>query len=224
MTEWMALGYLNSFLTRKMAALGVADYRVGNMRSVANALNKIGAEWELVNDPLKVPQYSRLLLPGVGAFGPAAVRLGETGLGKALVLAARAGTPLMGICLGMQLLGRTSEESPSTQGLALLEASTVRLPPHHSVTNTGFRKVEVVAAFRRPNSSTLVCDYYFNHGYHFVPEEKSVAAAATQWGEVEIVSAVSRDNVMGVQFHPEKSQGQGLAVLDRFARSGDLLL
>jgi len=207
-----------------MAALGVADYGVGNMRSVANALNKVGAQWELVDDPLKVSKYSRLLLPGVGAFGSAVMRLGETGLGKALVVAAQAGTPLMGICLGMQLLGSTSEESPSTQGLALLKASTVRLPPRQSVTNTGFRKVEVGAAFRRPGSSSLVCDYYFNHGYHFVPNDVSVAAAVIQWGDVEIVSAVSSDNVMGVQFHPEKSQGQGLAVLERFARSGDLLL
>ena len=220
----MALGYLNSFLAKKMATLGVADYGVGNMRSVANALNKVGADWELVSDPLKVSKYSRLLLPGVGAFGSAALRLGETGLGKALVLGAQAGTPLMGICLGMQLLGRTSEESPSARGLAMLQASTVRLPPRQSVTNTGFRKVEVLAAFRRPGSSSLFCDYYFNHSYHFVPSNLSDAAAVTQWGGMEIVSAVSSGNVMGVQFHPEKSQGQGLAVLDRFARSGDLLL
>ena len=207
-----------------MKTLGVLDYGVGNMQSVANALDKIDVDWDLVSEPAQVFRYEKLLLPGVGAFGAAVSRLEETGLKKEVMASANSGTSLLGICLGMQLLGKLSEESPGYKGLGLLDAETVAIASANTTTNTGFRTVNISSARSESETAPSARDYYFNHGYRLVPNDVSVTVGVLSWNESEIVAAVSSDNVMGVQFHPEKSQGQGLAVLRGFALAGELRL
>ena len=207
-----------------MKTLGVLDYGVGNMQSVANALDKIGVPWDLVSEPGQVVGYGKLLLPGVGAFGAAVSRLEETGLKKEVCVSAKAGTLLLGICLGMQLLGKSSEESAGYEGLGLLDAETVAITSANTTTNTGFRTVDISTARSGFETAASTRDYYFNHGYRVVPNDPAVTAGVLSWNGSEIVAAVLSDNVMGVQFHPEKSQGQGLAVLGGFALSGELRL
>ena len=207
-----------------MKTLGVLDYGVGNMQSVANALDKIGVPWDLVSEPGQVFRYGKLLLPGVGAFGAAVSRLEETGLKEEVCVSAKAGTSLLGICLGMQLLGKSSEESAGFEGLGLLDAETVAITSANTTSNTGFRAVDISAARSGFETETSTRDYYFNHGYRLVPNDPTVTAGLLSWSGSEIVAAVASDNIMGVQFHPEKSQGQGLAVLRGFALSGELRL
>ena len=207
-----------------MKTLGVLDYGVGNMHSVANALDKIGVRWDLVSEPGQVFRYGKLLLPGVGAFAAAVSRLEVTGLREEVCVSAKAGTPLLGICLGLQLLGKSSQESAGFDGLGLLDAETVAITSANTTTNTGFRTVYIPTARTESEAETSTRDYYFNHGYRLVPNDPTLTAGVLSWSGNEIVAAVSSENIMGVQFHPEKSQGQGLAVLHAFALSGELRL
>ena len=200
------------------------DYGVGNMQSVANALKKIGVSWVLVSEPAQVFRHEKLLLPGVGAFGAAVSRLEETGLKREVVASANAGTSLLGICLGMQLLGKSSEESPGYGGLGLLDAETVAINSANTTTNTGFRTVDISSNRSESETAPSTRDYYFNHGYQLRPNDPSVGAGVLSWNGSKIVAAVVSGNIMGVQFHPEKSQGQGLAVLRSFALAGELML
>ena len=207
-----------------MKTVGVLDYGVGNIQSVANAFDKVGVSWHLITEAREVSRYERLLLPGVGGFGTAMSRLTETGLGSAVCTSANAGTPLLGICLGMQLLGGSSEESPGCPGLGLLDGRTVAIDTRSVSTNTGFRTVEIADPRRESYDGSPVRDYYFNHGYQLLPEQPSAVTGILNWNHCEVVAAVRSHNVMGVQFHPEKSQGQGLAVLRAFSTSGELRL
>ena len=207
-----------------MSLLGVVDYGVGNMQSVANALNKIDVPWKVVTEPSHLRVHRRLLLPGVGAFGPAMELLGKTGLREGILLAAESGVPVLGICLGMQLLGLSSAENPSTSGLGLLDARTVALENGQNFTNTGFRKVAISETAGNAEFPTFDRDYYFNHGYHLVPGNSDVVVGSIDWYGSRVVAAVSHETVSGVQFHPEKSQGQGLSLLYQFAVSGELRL
>ena len=205
-----------------MNLLGVVDYGVGNMRSVANALNRIGADWEIAQRPSDLQRFQRLLLPGVGAFGAAMISLAESGLKDSLVDAAENGVPVLGICLGMQLLSEHSEESPGMRGLGLIAAQTRAITPGMA-TNTGFRRVRFPTAEGAATTVIREKDYYFNHSFHVLPAGDLVSASFL-WNHKEVVAAVSMGNIFGVQFHPEKSQGQGLALLRRFAADGVLQL
>ena len=202
--------------------VGLVDYGVGNLRSLANALDYMSIDWGLVRDSHEVGGYEKLVLPGVGSFGAAMGKLNQTGLGDAIKAASEFGRPILGICLGMQLLTQGSEESPKIQGLGLVGGVTVGLPLFPKSTNTGFR---TVAASGSPTSlveDSLERDYYFNHGYFVRPVDPNVTVGVSSHGSLEICVALRSANVGGVQFHPEKSQGQGLAVLREFAISGDI--
>jgi glutamine amidotransferase len=207
-----------------VTALGVVDYGVGNLKSVVNALEYIGIDWTLVDAPSQIFQFDRILLPGVGSFGAAMGRLEETGLRESLVSAFEGGAQIMGICLGMQLLTDGSEESPLAEGLAIIRGATTRLPESAKTTNTGFRTVTAMADTSSLVADKLSRDYYFNHGYHVEPSDSDVSIGTARYGGQEICAAIEFKNACGVQFHPEKSQGQGLAVLRHFALTGGLRL
>ncbi len=207
-----------------MTALGVVDYGVGNMQSLANALNRVEVHWGFVTRPEEVCSFERLLLPGVGAFGPAMKRLDSNGLKHEVINGVAGGTQLLGICLGMQLLALDSEEDPGVAGLGFLDAHTRRLEGSSVGTHTGFAQVSVHAANRADRTLQPSRDFYFNHSYHVVPSAESDAVGWMDWNGSPVVAAVVRDNVAGVQFHPEKSQGQGLSVLYNFATTGALVL
>jgi len=193
------------------------------MRSVANALNRVGADWEVARHPGELTRFQRLLLPGVGAFGSAMASLAGNGLTDSIMDAADAGVPILGICLGMQLLSEQSDESPGVLGLGLIAAQTKTITPGMA-TNTGFRRVRLSSGGGDAIPLTREKDFYFNHSFHVVPAMPDLISATFQWNQQEVVAAVSSRNIFGVQFHPEKSQGQGLAVLRKFANDGVLQL
>ncbi|MCC7294096.1 MAG: imidazole glycerol phosphate synthase subunit HisH [Phycisphaerales bacterium] len=193
--------------------IGVIDYGAGNMQSVVNALEHIGAPHRVCRAPHDVQGVERLILPGVGHFGPAASHLERTGLRGAILDFAACARPMLGICLGLQLLFESSEESPGTPGLGLLPGAVVRLrtrPCPHMGWNR-VRPLRPCALLREPT------DFYFAHSFMALIREAEDLAAVAQQEDWEIAAVVQRGALHGVQFHPEKSSDAGLALLRSFA-------
>ncbi|MER3501297.1 MAG: imidazole glycerol phosphate synthase subunit HisH [Candidatus Fervidibacterota bacterium] len=198
-------------------AVTVIDYGVGNLRSVMKALEFLGSQVVLTSDPEQVTKASKLVLPGVGAFGTGMANLHQLNLVEAIQDAARRGVPLLGICLGLQLLFDESEEMGRHKGLGLMSGKVVRFPerndlriPHMGWNALRIRKRDPL--FQDVPDGAMV---YFVHSYFPVPDDPSVIAATTEHG-VEFVSAIAVDNIFGTQFHPEKSSQVGLQILRNF--------
>lgn len=199
--------------------ISIVDYGVCNLGSIRNMLRKLGLESELAADPDAIVRASKIILPGVGAFAHGMGALRELGLVEPLrakVLEQR--TPLLGICLGMQLLGKSSEEG-SSAGLGLIDGGCVRFRfpegspyrvPHMGWNETVARResalVEGLASGAR---------FYFTHSYHLVCADPADVLAVANHG-IDFTAMVQRDNVYGVQFHPEKSHRFGMALLRNF--------
>ncbi len=197
----------------------IVDYNMGNLRSVKNALQKIGADAVIERDPEKFRVYDRMILPGVGAFGDAMEHLGTTGADEAVREFAASGKPLLGICLGMQLLFEKSYEFGEHSGLGLIEGEVIpfdksRFPHHLKVPHMGWN--ELFVQKETPLFANLPKAFYlyFVHSYHVVCP-KSYAIGKTIYG-YEFVSAVQKDNIFGLQPHPEKSHQNGLKILKNF--------
>ncbi len=203
------------------AMIGIIDYSAGNIRSVKNALSWIGSESRLIGEPRHLRDVSGVILPGVGAFGPAIAELERTGLADAIrEWAIERQRPLFGVCLGMQLLARRSDEDGEHLGLGIVPADIIALQPRQSarIPHVGWNIVEKA----RPSRIWGELDHatcYFAHSFHLAFAEASdiavYVAGKTNHGE-QFVSMLEHDNVMGAQFHPEKSQSDGLAILRNF--------
>lgn len=200
--------------------LAVVDYGAGNLRSVMHALNHLNApSLKLVQHPDDLVGAEKIILPGVGAFGAGMQVLHERGLVDPIVAAVKAGTPFLGICVGMQFLFDVGEEMGLHQGLGLLSGRVVRFPAFSElkVPHTGWNQLKPV------RSSPLLAGLpqqsfaYFNHSYHCVPTDPDNALITVDYG-IEFCAAVQRDHIFGVQFHPEKSQNTGLKILQNFIR------
>jgi len=195
--------------------VGVVDYGSGNLRSVGKALEASGAGTELISNPERLEGVDAVVVPGVGAFGDCASNLRATGLWEPLREWIGSGRPYLGICLGYQLLFESSEESPGVAGLGVLPGRVVRFSggglkvPHMGWnTLTGLRG----PLFQGLPEETSV---YFVHSFYPVPEETSLASATCEYG-VRFAASVSRGALHATQFHPEKSQVAGLAILRNF--------
>ena len=190
----------------------VVDYGMGNLRNVRRALEEIGVEVTVTADPTAVREATTVILPGVGAFGEAVKRIDGLGLRLPIMDHVFRGKPLLGICLGMQLLFESSEESPGAPGLGILPGAVYRFQGELPVPHIGWN--DVVPKGR----SVLIPDgggvFYFVHSYYAA--ESAASIAVTEYG-VRFASAVQRANVFGVQFHPEKSQAAGLNLLRCFS-------
>lgn len=200
-----------------MVTITVIDYGIGNLRSVTKALEFLGCQVTLTSDPNEVMRANKLVLPGVGAFGAGMRNLTQLGLVDAIRDAVKRGTPLLGICLGLQLLFDGSEEMGRHEGLKLVRGKVVRFPetnniriPHMGWNALKIHKPEPL--FKGVPDGAMV---YFVHSYFPVPNDNSVIAATTEHG-VEFVSAIAIDNIFGTQFHPEKSSKVGLQILRNF--------
>ncbi len=200
--------------------IAVVDYGASNTRSVLRALRAAGAAAELTTDPAVVRGAERVVLPGVGNFAPAARRLAETGLGAATRDAASAGRPVLGICLGLQLLFAESEEAPGVPGLGVLGGRVVRFRTALPVPHVGWARVALTAAGkshpvlgRAFNGDASF--FYHVHSYHPADVAPETDLADAEYG-APFATVVGRDNVLGVQFHPEKSQAAGIALLREF--------
>ncbi|HET7601206.1 MAG TPA: imidazole glycerol phosphate synthase subunit HisH [Gemmatimonadales bacterium] len=198
----------------------VVDYGVNNLRSVVRALAAAGHAAELTAVPERVRVADRVVMPGVGHFGQAAQNLVRTGLGEAVVESARAGRPVMGICLGMQLFFARSEEAPDARGLGILPGEVRRFAVDLPVPHVGWARVEATASGRRHGLVGAVLRepefYYHVHSYHPAGLPNGGALATGEYG-YPFPAIVGHGNVVGAQFHPEKSQRAGLALLAAFA-------
>jgi glutamine amidotransferase len=189
--------------------IAIVDYGAGNLRSIQRAVEHAGADTVISSDPETVASADRVILPGVGNAAAAMERLRTSGMADAVTTAADAGKPVLGVCLGMQLLFGDQEEGPTT-GLGLLEGDVKELPRDLKVPQMGWNR----ASFRpnSPMSRLGEAYYYFVHSYIVHPANPDDVAAATHYG-VEFPSVVAHDNVWGFQFHPEKSGEDGLALV-----------
>ena len=196
--------------------IAIVDYGMGNVRSLRNALEVLGAEVVLTADAAELSAAERIVLPGVGAFGDAMDAIRVRGLLAPLTaLALRAGKPVLGICIGMQLYARRSEEHGEHEGLGWLDAEIVRLevPPPLKVPHVGWNDLRFAAddwLFRgiRPGES----NFYFVHSFHMCCNDPADLVATTDYGG-PVTAVVRRGRLVAAQFHPEKSQDNGLTFL-----------
>ncbi len=195
--------------------IAVVDYDAGNIRSVTKALEFLGAEVRVTGVPSDLEAADRIVLPGVGAFGRAVRSLEAKGLMRPLRHAIRDGKPFLGLCLGMQLLFEQSEENPEAGGLGVISGKVVRFPGGMKVPHLGWNRVFQKGNPELWNEIPDGSFFYFAHSYFGVPVEAEWIAGETEYG-VTCASAIRRDNVIGVQFHPEKSQKWGLKLLANF--------
>lgn len=199
--------------------IAVVDYGMGNVRSILNALDYLGAEGVLTCDPDEISKSSAVILPGVGAFGDAMKHLNERNLPAILgaeVLGRR--KPFLGICLGLELLAETSSEHGTHQGMGWLAADVVRFPdqPGLEVPHMGWNDMQRTR--EHPVLENLGADqltFYFVHSYHVRCRDTDDVLGWTEHGG-PFVAAIARDNIVATQFHPEKSQDSGLQLLSNF--------
>jgi glutamine amidotransferase len=192
----------------------IFDYGVGNLLSLKCALEKVGLNAKIGSSAQQLEKADAIALPGVGNFSAAAGKLGD--VKEQLINAVESGTPVFGICLGLQLFFQESEEGGG-KGLALFEGKTVRLPSSVKVPQMGWNTLRIV----KQNEIFEGLDYetyvYFVHSLYPVPADKEVVIAETDYG-VTFTSAIAKKNVYGTQFHPEKSGDVGLKILKNFAK------
>lgn len=197
----------------------IVNYGMGNLRSIESALHYLGVACAIEDRPDRVAASEKLILPGVGSFSRAMSNLRSTGLQDALEHAVRGrGVPVLGICLGMQLLAARGTEDGLSDGLGWIAGEVVRFTARNDrkIPHIGFNTVSRKAQGRVMFSGLPdAADFYFVHSYHFVPHASEAVTGACEYGE-PIVAAVANGNVWGVQFHPEKSQGNGLQILRNF--------
>jgi glutamine amidotransferase len=194
----------------------VLDYGMGNLRSVEKALEHVGARAAIGADPDEIRAADGLILPGVGAFPRAMERIRATGLDELIAERAAAGTPVLGICLGLQLLFERSEELGGAEGLGLLPGAVTRLDaPGLKVPNIGWAPVRWERRSRLVEGIPSETPFYLVHSYVVRPAAADALGTAS-YGE-RFACAAERDNVYGVQFHPEKSSAAGLRLLANFA-------
>ena len=191
--------------------VAVLDYKMSNLHSASKALERLGAEVTIVEAPTEL-DVDAVVLPGVGNFGPAAERIRAHGLDEVVSWAIRSGRPLLGICLGMQLLFEESEESPGVPGLGVLAGSVRRIPTDEKLPSIGWRRVFWADEPEREDA------FYFVHSYACVPDDPAVVLGTAVYG-VEHCAAVRSGQITGFQFHPEKSSRVGLALLGRWLTS-----
>lgn len=195
--------------------IGIVDYHLNNLRSVQKAFEKAGAPSFISDDPAKLRTADKLVLPGVGAFGQAMENLRTLGLKDAVLAHAAAGRPLLGICLGMQLLFSKSYELGEYEGLGLLRGEVRQFPDTVKVPHMGWNQIELTAISPLLKDVPENAFVYFVHSYFVVPQD-DVTIARTEYG-TRFTSIVQQDTIFGIQFHPEKSQSAGLQLLKNFA-------
>jgi imidazole glycerol-phosphate synthase subunit HisH len=194
--------------------IAIIDYGMGNLHSVSKAVERIGCEVIVTSDPEQILAADGAILPGVGAFGDAMANLRETGLVDTVQTYAARGKPLLGICLGMQLLFTESEEHGLHQGLNLLPGRVVRFQGNYKVPHMGWNELSFLQA--SPLFDGLEQGHvYFVHSYYALPERSGDLLAVTDYHQ-PVTAIVGRGSLFGMQFHPEKSGDLGMALLKRF--------
>lgn len=198
--------------------IAVIDYDAGNMRSVEKALVSLNQQIVITRDRDEILAADKVILPGVGAFGDAMNKLEEYGLVEVIKKVADRKTPLLGICLGMQLLFESSEETPGVEGLGILKGKILRIPPAKDlkIPHMGWNSLKInpeSLLYKGIKDDSYV---YFVHSYYLKAEDERIVAASTEYS-THIHASVEDGNIFGCQFHPEKSSDIGLKILSNFA-------
>jgi glutamine amidotransferase len=200
-----------------MTRIAILDYGMGNLRSVEKALERVGAEGEIAPDPERVREAQGVILPGVGAFPKAMERIRELGLDELVRERARAGVPVLGICLGLQLLFESSVENEGAKGIGLLPGRVEPLAANGlKVPHIGWSPVRWQRESRLTEGLGAEPPFYFVHSFTPAPGEENDVLGTSAYGE-RFTCAVERPPLYGVQFHPEKSSRAGLGLLRNFA-------
>jgi glutamine amidotransferase len=194
-------------------AIVIVDYGMGNLFSIYNALDYVGGNPRIVRDPEGLDGADGIVVPGVGAFGSCMSQLSR--FESSLLRNFREGKPMLGICVGMQVL---FEESPGAAGLGWIGGKVVRLPDGVMIPQMGWNGLSIKRPVEMLDGISDGDMFYFVHSYYGLPKDRSVIAATTEHG-VEVTAAVSKDNLFATQFHPEKSGAKGLRILENFVRS-----
>lgn len=201
--------------------IGIIDYDAGNIRSVEKALSYLGEKTVVSRNPETLKNADKVILPGVGSFGQAMENLHRYELVPVIQDMIKEGKPFLGICLGLQLLFESSEESPGAEGLGILKGKILKIPssPGLKIPHMGWNSLQLQnngRLFRNIPQDTYV---YFVHSYYLQAQEPEIVKAVTGYG-TEIHASVEKDNVFACQFHPEKSGKYGLEILKNFAELG----
>ena len=198
--------------------IAIVNYNMGNLQSVANMLGFLQAPCEITSDPLVIKQSEKIILPGVGAFGEAMKNLRGLGLVEVLheeIIDKK--KPFLGICLGMQMVADKSFEGGEFEGLGFIHGVVQRLAPEGNlrVPHVGWNDVTAKPGTVLYGEELKTRVFYFVHSYHFVPADDADASGYTDYGG-KVVASIERGNIMATQFHPEKSQRDGIALLKNF--------
>jgi len=200
----------------------IIDYGVGNLGSIQNMFKRLGVESSITSEIIRIEAASKILLPGVGAFDAAMKKLESAGLVSVLVKKAKSGVPFLGICLGAQLLTKSSQEGMCS-GIGLLNAECTKFEIDNQlwkVPHMGWSEVVILKKHPVLDFSTLPDErprFYFAHSYHFKTENKTLEAGQTEYG-YDFPSILALDNILAVQFHPEKSHKFGMKLLENFSK------
>jgi len=195
--------------------IGIIDYKLNNLRSVQKAFEKVGTSAFISSDAKELSRAEKLVLPGVGAFGKAMENIRALGLEEFIRSSAKEGKPLIGICLGMQLLFTRSSENGLHDGLNLIAGDVTLFPDSVKVPHIGWNQIEIQHESKILKSVVDKSFVYFVHSYYAQPQEQ-VTVTTTEYG-FPFASIVQKDDVFGIQFHPEKSQVAGLQILKNFS-------
>jgi glutamine amidotransferase len=197
--------------------IAIIDYGVGNLRSVEKALEAVGVEAVITSDPAEIGKAERLVLPGVGAFGECAARLRESGMGELVLEAAEQTKPVLGLCVGLQLMFDEGHEFGVHKGLGLMRGRVVRFPEEGPrVPQIGWNQIERVREHRLLDGIADGTYFYFVHSFYVESDNPDDVIGMTEYG-IRYPSICGSGSICGVQFHPEKSQDAGLKLLANFA-------
>ncbi len=199
--------------------IAIIDYDAGNLRSVEKALASLGEETVITRNFKEILNADKVILPGVGSFGDAMAQLKKYELDKVVHEVAEKETPFLGICLGLQLLFESSEETPGVEGLHLLDGHILRIPEEEGlkIPHIGWNSLDFPNKGRLFEGIAEQSYVYFVHSYYLKAAEESIVTATTEYG-THIHASVEKENIFACQFHPEKSSTMGLQILKNFAK------
>lgn len=197
--------------------IGIIDYDAGNIRSVEKALSYLGEETVVSRDPQVLLKADKVILPGVGSFGQAMENLHRYNLVPVIKEMVKNNTPFLGICLGLQLLFESSEETPGVEGLGILKGRILRIPPSEGlkIPHMGWNSLRFPNQGRLFKGLTEEPYVYFVHSYYLKAKEEEIVTATTEYGTL-IHASVEKGNIFACQFHPEKSSDTGIQILKNF--------
>ncbi len=194
----------------------VVDYGSSNLLSVVKAFDYLEVPNKICSSPEEIVEAKGVVLPGVGSFGDCLRNLRERGLDRAIIDYIFSGRPYLGICLGMQILFESSVEEASVEGLGVIKGKVHKLPPGVKIPHIGWNELRIVKKHPFLEEIPQHSYFYFDHSYYCQPLDSSEIIGVTDYG-IDFPSAVGRKNLLGVQFHPEKSSSAGLKILKNFA-------